>query len=67
MGGIAIDERTRVIATDGKPVVGLYAAGACTGGVEGGPMAGYIGGLCKALSLGFIAADAIAADEPVHA
>jgi fumarate reductase flavoprotein subunit len=67
MGGIAIDERTRVIATDGKPVAGLYAAGACTGGVEGGPMAGYIGGLCKALSLGFIAADAIAADEPVHA
>lgn len=67
MGGVAIDDHAHVIASDGKIIPGLYAAGACTGGVEGGPMAGYIGGLCKALSLGFIAAETIAADQPAHA
>jgi fumarate reductase flavoprotein subunit len=59
MGGIAIDGRSRVLDGEDRPISGLYAAGACTGGVEGGPMAGYIGGLCKALSLGFIAARTI--------
>jgi fumarate reductase flavoprotein subunit len=43
-------------------MLGLYAAGACTGGLEGGPVAGYIGGLCKALTMGWIAAASIAAD-----
>ena len=61
MGGIAIDAGTRVIRQDGTPIEGLFAAGACTGGLEGGPMAGYIGGLCKALSLGSIAAASIGA------
>jgi fumarate reductase flavoprotein subunit len=60
-GGIAIDARAQVIKPNGAPIPGLYAAGACTGGLEGGPMAGYIGGLCKALSLGYIAAASIAA------
>jgi fumarate reductase flavoprotein subunit len=64
MGGIAIDRRAQVIRTNGAPIPGLYAAGACTGGLEGGPMAGYIGGLCKALSLGYIAAASIAALVP---
>lgn len=66
MGGIAIDAQARVLAEDGAPIPGLYAAGSCTGGLEGGPMAGYIGGLCKAVSLGYIAAQSIAADVPVR-
>ena len=68
MGGIAIDDQARVLADSGQPIAGLYAVGSCTGGLEGGPMAGYIGGLCKAVSLGYIAANAIAAiATPAHA
>jgi fumarate reductase flavoprotein subunit len=61
MGGIAITPRAEVRRTDGSAIAGLYAIGACTGGLEGGPMAGYIGGLCKAASLGFIASQEIGA------
>lgn len=61
MGGIAITPRTEVRRADGSAIGGLYAIGACTGGLEGGPMAGYIGGLCKAASLGFIASQEIGA------
>lgn len=60
MGGIAINDRAEVLDQSGKPMPGLYAAGACTGGLEGGPIAGYIGGLNKALTLGFIAARSVA-------
>jgi len=67
MGGIAIDPQARVLGTNDAPISGLYAAGACTGGLEGGPLAGYIGGLCKALSLGYIAAESIGSDAMVHA
>lgn len=67
MGGIAIDPSMHVIKQDGSSIDGLYAAGACTGGLEGGPLAGYIGGLCKALTTGFIAAKSIAAEAAVHA
>jgi fumarate reductase flavoprotein subunit len=35
MGGLKIDEQTRVIDRDGKPIPGLYAAGEVTGGVHG--------------------------------
>lgn len=63
MGGIAIDGQARALDTNDRPIPGLYAVGACTGGAEGGPMAGYIGGLCKALSLGFIAAQTITAQK----
>jgi succinate dehydrogenase/fumarate reductase flavoprotein subunit len=59
MGGIAIDERARVIARDGAPIAGLFAAGSCTGDIEGGPLAGYVGGYLKAVSLALIAADSI--------
>lgn len=62
MGGIAVDPKGRVLHQNGAPIEGLYAAGACTGGLEGGPVAGYIGGLCKALTMGYIAAATIAAD-----
>ena len=59
MGGIAINERAQVLNRSGEPMLGLYAAGACTGGLEGGPVSGYIGGLNKALALGYIAARSI--------
>jgi len=35
MGGLEIDEQTRVIDNNGKPIPGLYAAGEVTGGVHG--------------------------------
>lgn len=35
MGGIAIDERANVVSEDGRPIVGLYAAGEVTGGTFG--------------------------------
>ena len=35
MGGIAIDEGSRVLDTSGKVIPGLYAAGEATGGVHG--------------------------------
>jgi fumarate reductase flavoprotein subunit len=66
MGGIAISPRTEVRRADGSAIAGLYAIGACTGGLEGGPMAGYIGGLCKAASLGFIASEEIGARLWAH-
>ena len=35
MGGLKINAETEVMARDGKPVAGLYAAGEVTGGVHG--------------------------------
>jgi fumarate reductase flavoprotein subunit len=61
MGGIEIDARARVIGKNGAPIPGLYAAGSCTGGLEGGPLGGYVGGLMKAAGLGLIAAEEIGA------
>src|SRR5262249_6830848 len=61
MGGIAIDASARVLGQDDTPLPGLYAAGSCTGGVEGGPLGGYIGGYLKAVGLGLIAGEDIAA------
>jgi fumarate reductase flavoprotein subunit len=61
MGGIEIDAQARVIARNGAPLPGLFAAGACTGGIEGGPLGGYVGGLLKAATLGLIAAETISA------
>ncbi len=57
MGGIAIDTCARVLARGGEPIPGLLAAGACTGGIEGGPVAGYIGGLMKSTCLAFVAGE----------
>jgi fumarate reductase flavoprotein subunit len=59
MGGIEIDAQARVISHAGAPIEGLFAAGSCTGGIEGGPLAGYVGGYLKAVSLAIIAADSI--------
>ncbi|MBF9016013.1 MULTISPECIES: flavocytochrome c [unclassified Oceanispirochaeta] len=35
MGGLAIDEKSRVLDTNGTPLEGLYAAGEATGGIHG--------------------------------
>ena len=61
MGGIAIDEVGRVLDRNSKAIPGLYAAGACTGGLDGGPYAGYVGGLAKSAAMGLNTADHIAA------
>jgi fumarate reductase flavoprotein subunit len=51
-GGIAIDSHGRVKRPDGSAIAGLYAAGGCTGGLEGGGALGYLGGLIKASVFG---------------
>jgi len=61
MGGIRIDEHSRVLDANGAAIEGLYAAGATTGGIEGGPMPGYVGGLIKSLVTGLHAGEALAA------
>ncbi len=60
MGGIAIDGHGRVKRLDGSAIVGLYAAGGATGGLEGGGALGYVGGLIKACVFGLRAAEHIA-------
>lgn len=60
-GGILIDKHARVRRKGGGTVPGLYAAGSSVGGIEGGPQAGYVGGLMKALVLGMLAAEHVAA------
>jgi len=57
MGGIAIDGNGRVRRRDGSAIEGLYAAGGCTGGLEGGGAFGYVGGLIKACVFGLRAAE----------
>jgi len=61
MGGLAIDPLARVQHHAGHPIDGLYAAGGTVGGLEGGPITGYTGGLAKALVFGKIAAESIVA------
>ena len=59
MGGIATDAGARVLDTDGKPIPGLLAAGATTGGLEGGSRSGYSGGLSKSSVFGLLAGDTL--------
>lgn len=59
MGGIAIDAQGAALDTDGRPMAGLYAAGASTGGIEGGANSGYVGGLMKAAVFGLRSAEAV--------
>ncbi len=54
IGGLAIDERGRVVDRDGAPIPGLYAAGVDAGGWSTG---GYASGLAAALVLGLVAAE----------
>lgn len=67
MGGIAIDAHARVLDQSGEPIRGLYAAGSCTGGLEGRGGAHYLGGLLKAAVFGLIAGDHIAASRGASA
>ncbi len=60
MGGIVVDGNGRVLDKTDRPIPGLYAAGSTVGGLDGGPHAGYVGGLIKA-AIGLRAAEAIAA------
>ena len=60
MGGIRISGNAEVLRADRSVIPGLYAAGAATGGLEGGPAVGYVGGLIKALTFGLLAAEHIA-------
>ena len=57
IGGLAIDERGRVVDTRGTPINGLYAAGVDAGGWSTG---GYASGLAAALVFGRIVAAEIA-------
>lgn len=59
MGGIEIDADARALRPDGTPFPGLYAVGTPVARLEGGPRAGYVGGLCKAFVLGLSAAEHI--------
>lgn len=52
--GVLIDERARVLGTDGSPVPGLLCAGSDTGGLY---HRAYAGGLAPALVFGLAAAD----------
>lgn len=67
IGGVAIDPHVRAVGENGKPIDGLYAVGSTSGGIEGGPIAGYIGGLSKALCSGLLAAEHIGASRSVSA
>lgn len=60
MGGIDINEHAQVLDKSGQPISGLFAAGATTGGIEGGNGSTYIGGLIKAGCFGLLAAERIA-------
>jgi fumarate reductase flavoprotein subunit len=57
IGGLRIDERARVLDEEGRPLPGLYAAGADAGGIATG---GYSSGLAAALVFGLIAAEEVA-------
>jgi fumarate reductase flavoprotein subunit len=61
MGGVRTNAHAQVLRADGTLISGLYAAGASTGGLEGGPAVGYAGGLMKALVFGLLAAEHVAA------
>lgn len=56
-GGIAIDGHGRVKRPNRSAIAGLYAAGGCTGGLEGGGALGYVGGLIKACVFGLRAGE----------
>ena len=61
-GGLSVDGEARVLDGAGAPIPGLYAAGSVVGGLEGGPKAGYVGGLIKAFGIGRVAGRTVAAE-----
>ena len=63
VAGLRVDTAARVLAEQGTPVDGLYAAGVDAGGIASGGYAsgGYASGLAQALVLGLAAAETVAA------
>ena len=59
MGGIVVNGDGAVLDKNDRPIASLYAAGSAIGGLNGGPHAGYVGGLINA-AIGLCAAEAIA-------
>lgn len=59
MGGILTDTQARVLDGNDRPIAGLLAVGATTGGLEGGSLSGYSGGLSKSSVFGMIAGDTL--------
>jgi fumarate reductase flavoprotein subunit len=59
MDGIAVDGNGRVLEESDRPIVGLYAAGCVTGGLEGGRNVGYVNGLLKSGVTGLIAGETV--------
>ena len=57
MGGVVIDTHAQATRPDGTAFPGLYAVGTPVAHLEGGPRAGYVGGLCKGFVLGLLAAE----------
>jgi len=60
MGGIVINTHAQALRADNSVIEGLYAVGAATGGLEGGPVIGYVGGLAKGGITGLAAAEHVA-------
>jgi fumarate reductase flavoprotein subunit len=60
MGGVVINEHAQALRPDGNVFSGLYAVGTPVAGLEGGPRAGYVGGLSKAFVLGLLAGEHMA-------
>lgn len=56
-GGLAIDEKARVIKNDGSVIQGLFACGGAVCGVSGPDVSGYLSGngLLTAIGLGYLA------------
>ncbi len=53
LGGIDVDSDLRVLDDDGRPIPGLYAAGADAGGTyDGGYMGGLVLGLVQGRAVG---------------
>jgi fumarate reductase flavoprotein subunit len=63
MGGIDINCDAQVLDEKGNAISGLFAAGATTGGIEGGKNSAYVGGLIKSGSFGLLAAEKVATLE----
>ena len=61
MGGVEINPNAQALRPDRSAIPGLYVVGTPISGLEGGPRAGYVGGLSKAFVFGLIAAEHIAA------
>jgi fumarate reductase flavoprotein subunit len=61
MGGVVINEHAQALKPDGSVFPGLYAVGTPVAGLEGGPRAGYVGGISKSFVLGLLAGEHIAA------